>query len=243
MLDTCNHRLRYYSAAVMAFIAVGFVSLSVDVPVARLCLAKSVPEPINEILQLAEVFGHGVGVVAILLTVAILDPAKRWALPRLVLGSLGAGLMANVGKLLVARLRPHHADLVVDVRHTFLGWLPMGSGHSYEQGCPSSHTAAAVGLAIGLAWLYPRGRLWFAILATLVALQRVEAGAHFVSDALWGAAVGIAVGAAAVMLPSLGYLGNKLERWLQSPSQSAANSRSCAMASSISGTSAPRTRP
>ena len=196
----------------LALVALGFASLSIDLPVARWFEAGQA-KVADKLLQLSEVFGHGLGAVAILLTVAVLDPARRWALPRLVLASLGAGLVANGGKLLVARLRPHHAELARGAGETFLGWLPLGGGRSYEQGCPSAHTATAVGLAIGLAWLYPRGRWWFATLAGLVALQRVEAGAHFLSDAVWGSALGVAIGAAAVQLPSLGYLGNKLEAW------------------------------
>jgi membrane-associated phospholipid phosphatase len=235
-----------------ALVAWGVLALAIDMPVARWCLAGHAPDAVDTALQLSEVFGHGFGVVIILLTVAILDPAHRWTLPRLTLASLGAGVTANIGKLLVARTRPHHCDTVANVWETFLGWMPLGRGPSYEQGFPSSHTATAVGLAVGLAWLYPRGRWWFALLATLVALQRIEAGAHFVSDTLWGAAVGIAIGCIAIHLPSLGYLGNKLERWLGRPRaepglshspQLAARSRRCASASSISGTSAPRMRP
>ena len=194
----------------------GFVALAIDLPVARWCLAGNVPAGLKEVLQISETFGHGIGIVLILITIAVLDPARRWALPRLVMASLGAGLIANIGKLAVARIRPHHGVLPESVWATFHEWMPMVSGPSYEQSVPSSHTASAVGLAIGLGWLYPRGRWWFAILALLVALQRVEVGAHFLSDALWGSSVGFAVGTVTVQLRSLGYLGNKLERWLKS---------------------------
>lgn len=235
-------------AAILALL--GCLAVTVDLPVARWCLAGNVPDPLQKALQLSETFGHGFGVAVILLTVLVLDPPHRWALPRLTLASLGAGLLANVGKLLVARVRPHHFEMTGSVYQTFLGWLPMG-GPSYEQGFPSSHTATTAGLAVGLAWLYPRGRWWFAILASLVALQRIETGAHFLSDTLWGAAFGFGVSSIVIWLPSLGYLGNKLERWLRHLStandlhspQSAESSRKCAIASSISGTAAPRTRP
>src|SRR5687768_993398 len=93
-------------------VAFGFLALAIDLPVARWCLAGHVPDAIETALQLSEAFGHGFGVVAILLTVAILDPAHRWTLPRLTLASLGAGLTANVGKLFVARLPPDHCDAV-----------------------------------------------------------------------------------------------------------------------------------
>ncbi len=213
--------LRAYIWASLTLVALGFVSLAVDLPIARWCLADRVPKGIGKVLALSEVFGHGFGVAVILLAVVVLDPVRRWALPRLMLAACGAGLAANVVKLAVARLRPHHADLLGGVHGTFLGWLPMGAGHSYEQGCPSAHTATAVGLAVGLTWLYPRGGWLFAALVALVALQRIETGAHFVSDALWGGAIGFAVGALAVQLPSLGYLGNKLEAWGRASGSSA----------------------
>ena len=194
----------------------GLMALSVDLPVARWCLAGNVPSALKDVLQISEAFGHGIGVVLILITVAVLDPARRWAIPRLIMASLGAGLIANIGKLAIVRIRPHHGELPGDVWASFHEWMPMGFAHSYEEGFPSSHTAVGVGLAIGLASLYPRGRWWFAILATLVALQRVEVGAHYLSDACFGAAVGTAVGTLTMQLRSLGYLGNKLERWLAS---------------------------
>ena len=234
---------------VLALAALGFMALAIDMPVSRWCLADHLPSGTKKLLKLSEAFGHGFGVSVILLAVALLDSGRRWVLPRLAMASLGAGLVANVCKLFVGRLRPHHADLLQGIDATFLGWWPADAGHSYQQGCPSSHVATAVGLAVGLSWLYPKGRWLFGTLAALVALQRIEAGAHFVSDTFWGAAVGVAVSGIAIRLRSLGYLGNKLERWLAAPRgrlhspQSAANSRSCSMASSISGTATPRARP
>ena len=63
------------------------------------------------------------------------------------------------------------------------------------QSFPSAHTATAAGLAMGLAWLFPRGRWMFSALAALVACQRVVVGAHFPSDTMVGAAVGCVVAA------------------------------------------------
>ena len=54
---------------------------------------------------------------------------------------------------------------------------------------PSAHAATAVGLAIALGVLYPRGRWLFIAFAFLAGLQRIEAQAHFASDVLAGAAV------------------------------------------------------
>ena len=44
-------------------------------------------------------------------------------------------------------------------------------------------------LALALGWLYPKGKWLFLLLALLVACQRIECGAHYLSDVLCGAAV------------------------------------------------------
>ena len=77
------------------------------------------------------------------------------------------------------------------VAESFGRWFPLLGEGSAGQSFPSAHTATAVGLAIALSWLYPRGRWMFATLALLVACQRIESGYHFASDTIFGAAVGL----------------------------------------------------
>jgi membrane-associated phospholipid phosphatase len=86
------------------------------------------------------------------------------------------------------------------VSETFITLLPLWSEffasrdfRSSFQSCPSAHSAVAAGLAMTLALRYPSGRWWFAILAALAMLQRVDVGAHFPSDTLFGAALGSAI--------------------------------------------------
>jgi membrane-associated phospholipid phosphatase len=89
---------------------------------------------------------------------------------------------------------------------TFRGWLPLTSAGGAGQSFPSGHTAAAVGLALGLCWVYPKGRLLFPLLAMLVACERINDGAHFLSDTLCGAAVS--------SLVALGFLAaGPIARW------------------------------
>jgi membrane-associated phospholipid phosphatase len=200
---------------VVALVTIGAAATAVDLPVARWIADDRCPRVIHKLLDLAEVFGHGAGVTAILLSVAVLDPRRRWALPRLALASLGAGLTANIFKLLVARVRPHHFDLAGNVSETIIKWFPFSIGKSYEEGFPSSHTATAAGLAVGLTWLYPRGKWLFMLFAVLAAGQRIESMYHFLSDTICGAAIGVAVASWSTRTKSLGYLGNRVERWLR----------------------------
>jgi membrane-associated phospholipid phosphatase len=167
-----------------------FPALLVDVPLARWCLADHVPGDIERLLNAAEGFGHGLGVLLIIGVIHQLDPARRWTLPRLLAASLGAGMAANLVKMTIERARPHHFDFVGGALGSFGHWFPFASAGSGGQGFPSAHTATAVGFAAALMVLYPRGRIVFALLAAMVACQRMASGAHFLSDTLCGAAVG-----------------------------------------------------
>jgi membrane-associated phospholipid phosphatase len=174
----------------LVLLLAGWAALSIDLRIARWCLERNFPDPLSKWFSLSEVFAHGLGVVAILASIAILDPVRRIALPRLIIASLGAGMAANACKLVLARVRPHSFSFHGDVADTFSHWFPWASAGSELQGFPSAHMATAAGLAMGLAWLYPRGRLLFVLLAVSAGGQRVVSGDHFLSDVIWGAAVG-----------------------------------------------------
>jgi hypothetical protein len=176
----------------LAMLAAAVLVLPLDAPLAWWSPESSRIDALRHVLTAAEPFGDGVAMSFILAAVFLLDPLRRRMLPRVIAISLGAGLMANVVKLSMARMRPYHW-MVQGHQHvadSFVGWLPLGLNRGAEQSFPSAHTAAAVGLALALAWLYPRGRPLFAALAVMVGLQRIVVDAHFASDVLAGAAVG-----------------------------------------------------
>ncbi|MEX2113082.1 MAG: phosphatase PAP2 family protein [Pirellulales bacterium] len=168
----------------------GVASLAIDAPLARWIARGDCPAFLEKLCGLSETFAHGVGIAVIAVFIAVLDPVHRHVVPRVVAAALGSGLLANAFKLLIARTRPHHFDLQADALDSFAGWFPLLGNTSWEQGFPSSHAATAAGLAIALACLYPRGRWLFPLMAGLAGLQRVLAEAHFLSDVLWGSAVG-----------------------------------------------------
>jgi membrane-associated phospholipid phosphatase len=158
----------------------------------------SVPGEIRAIFRRAEVFGHAYGIAAIAITVYVLDPERRKSVPRLIANCLAAGLAADVFKVMFWRTRPRGFELLPKDDSTWVGsiwttdnwtWdiLFDSSRHSF----PSAHTATAVAMAITLSKLYPAGRNWFALLAALCAANRIDGGAHYVSDVCWGAALSI----------------------------------------------------
>jgi membrane-associated phospholipid phosphatase len=193
------------------FAVLAALAFFIDIPVAALCRDRCLGGEVGNLIRLSEVFAHGMGVGAIILTVAVLDPANRRRLHRLAGLSLGAGLVCDVFKLLIPRARPGHGELPETALATFLGWEPFaeaqGLGDMLDHGIqsfPSGHTTVAVGLAIGLMWLYPRGRGLFAFFALLAGSQRVVFGAHFPSDVLAAGALACIVAAACFTSRGLG---------------------------------------
>jgi membrane-associated phospholipid phosphatase len=203
--DSCSSGLRPWQLLLAAgvLLILAAAALLIDMPVARWLQEHPVGGELKRFIRLAEVFGWG-GTVAVLILVAWALDERGWRIAtRLAASSLGAGLAADVIKLVVARLRPNVADLAGSSLETFIGWLPLlhpaslnpALSRHAQQSFPSAHAATAAGLAIGLAAVYPRGRWLFVAFACLAGVQRLEAAAHYCSDVLAGAAIGCLVGA------------------------------------------------
>jgi membrane-associated phospholipid phosphatase len=166
-------------------------------------------------LSLAEYFGHAMGLLLIAPAIYLFDPARRWALTRLLGVALGAGGLAALVKLFIARTRPNAFSFQGDVLSTFGGWIPLLHHKAAYQSFPSAHTALAVGLAAVLIWLYPRGRWLFVTMVVAVATQRIMGGYHYLSDTFWGAAIGCALAAVAVSDTRLSRMFLRWEEALQ----------------------------
>ena len=186
--------------AILVLVTMGFVCLPFDLPIAHAMLRDATPGELRAIFRRAEVFGHGYGLAAIALTIFLLSPKNRSAIPRLILNCLAAGLSADVLKLMVWRTRPRTYELLASDVDTFLGTIWTTDGWTWAQlaessrhSFPSAHTATAVAMAVTLAKLFPAGRWWFATLTVLCAMNRIDGGAHYASDVFWGAALGFAV--------------------------------------------------
>lgn len=192
-----------YSAAVLCAVLT-LPAMLIDLPLARWPMDDRIPGDMHRIFAWSEVFAHGYGVAIIGLTVLVLDGSRRAQIPRLLASAYAAGLLANLAKLVVARVRPRYFAFDGNVIHTFLGFIPNVFGcHSHYQtgfqiqSFPSGHAATAVGLAAGLTRLYPRGGPLFFSFAFLAAWQRLDVQAHYLSDAVAAASIGF-LGAACV---------------------------------------------
>lgn len=180
--------------------ALGSLALTIDVPLSQRMVEGNWPQPlarlrgpIHHSLAAIEPFGQPAAVISVSLAVLLCGGPGRGVGWRILAGSIGAGLVADVLKITVARIRPRHFNFQGSVSDTFHSFLPGAAGSSHIQSWPSGHTAMAVGFCLALSTIFPRGRWLFALLAVLVALQRIESGSHYLSDTLFSAAIAYGV--------------------------------------------------
>jgi len=174
-----------------------------------------------KLVYLSEIFSHAWGVGLIALGIASLYASDAPKIPQLFCASLGAGLLANIGKLICARTRPHSFDLTASSWESFQGLFPWWNG-VYEnstnlaslQSFPSAHAATAAGLAWGLSRRYPQGRWYFVLLCMLALCQRLVVEAHYLSDVCWGAAIGVIWANFVFSNVKMGQRFVRLEVWL-----------------------------
>jgi membrane-associated phospholipid phosphatase len=194
----------------------GLSALAVDLPLSRAMVEGQTLRPLHYVLNSIEPFGQPPAVVVVSLAVLLCGGVRRGAGFRIVAGGLVPGLLVDLLKLCVARVRPRHvSDFHGAVFNTFNGVFPGTSAGSEMQSWPSGHTAVAVGFCLALSAIFPNGRWLFRVLAALVALQRIESGAHFLSDTLFAAAIAYAVFAVVFGRGPIGRWFDRVEsRWV-----------------------------
>lgn len=97
-----------------------------------------------------------------------------------------SGIATNIVKLLLGRARPKMWD-----EAGIFGLSPFSLDHDF-QGFPSGHATTLFALAAALGCVWPRWRTPLYALAALLAFSRVAVNAHYPSDLVAGAMVGIA---------------------------------------------------
>ncbi len=211
----------HYWLASAAFAVAALLALQFDGQVASYNNFGNFPGDARRILQLSEFFAHGFGVFVIAWGIWFLAAEKRAFIPRIVACAIWPGMVVQGIKHLVSRTRPGkmatelpESELLSDSGPASWNSVWNGFGDKlnsmYEtQSFPSGHTATAVGLAIGLSWVFPKGKYFFWALAALSASQRITSDAHWISDVLAGAAVGILCAGAVTQDWGVGrWLGN-----------------------------------
>jgi undecaprenyl-diphosphatase len=96
-----------------------------------------------------------------------------------------SGVMINLIKPLVGRLRP---KLLFEAG--LYGFDPFRIGYEYNS-FPSGHATTVFALAAALTLFFPRWRLPLFGFAVVVGLSRIIVGAHYLSDVMGGACIGV----------------------------------------------------
>ncbi|MDC3224468.1 phosphatase PAP2 family protein [Mariniblastus sp.] len=199
----------------------GFILLPYDFSFYGHQFEDSIPGDLTRVITLSEIFAHGFGVFLTAIAIWVLAASHRRAIPRVVICAIWPAISVHLLKLLFARRRPltylqadGNPKFPETVDSTWLGFLSDERVNfpTYAiQSFPSAHTATAWGLAIGLAWLFPRGRWLFFSLALLASIQRITSMSHWPSDVCWGAAIAFLMAGAVTQNWGIGHQLSKFE--------------------------------
>jgi membrane-associated phospholipid phosphatase len=120
---------------------------------------------------------------------AVMLAARLWSKAAIVLlAGIFSGLNAPL-KLIIGRIRPYHGVPPFQLHPFKFGLVNMEASFSF----PSGDASLAFAMAMSLSMTVPRLRpLWWT-LAVIVAIERVAENAHYPSDVVAGAALGVAV--------------------------------------------------
>ena len=196
-LPTWNYR---WLAIALSILGVIFMTaLWLDLTVSGERNGDAIPGDLRRIVNLSEIFAHGFGAALVLILVWQMLPNYRYRLRTLAAILFLPGLAAQGIKRLVSRRRPlsyqtegsSESGLPESITDSWAGFMPNGE-YIYES-FPSAHAAGAIAMAIGLSWLFPRGKVIFFTLAFLASFQRISSGAHWASDVIAGASLAVVV--------------------------------------------------
>jgi len=160
-------------------------------------------------LELLQQYGDLATLILAGVIIALLDRANRRYLWDLAVAAAFTSMVVVALKMLIGRPRPEFADPLyfigplgsypidakVGIRHAWEFWAGISSK---LWSMPSSHTAAAVVLSVFLTSLYPRIKPFAIAMPVVVGLCRVLFTAHYPSDVVVGAMVGLAAARPAI---------------------------------------------
>ena len=178
------------------FIAVPLLTL-VDVPITRFVLGHPLPHSVDETLDALAIYGQGTGTLAAIVAVAVLSRRRRWRVPRLATMAAGGGAVATVMKMFVLRPRPNELRIQSPNHDYAWAWSfdwtleHIAAFDASTRAFPSATVATAAALTVGFWVVVPKVR-WAALaLCVATIAQRLGHGAHFTSDVVGSAAIGL----------------------------------------------------
>jgi len=165
-----------------------FSYLYIDIPVASFFYET---KPLNGFFEIVTKFGAskwyliGFALFFVLFRYIfrLKEAANRFLY--LFLAVAGSGLIVDVLKFVFGRARPK-----LFFEQNIYGIKLLGTEHLYYS-LPSGHSATAFSLAIGAALFFPRFALALFGAAFLIAFSRIAISAHYLSDTVAGAYIGV----------------------------------------------------
>jgi len=199
LVDTparCRSRSKFVIAA---FIAAFFLSLFLDIPLSTWAHTSGLAPWLKFHVNVARAIRFP-GRFYYSLVVCAWMLAQRWlagirfkpaifAKPLIVfIAAILSGLNAPL-KILIGRIRPYHGVPPFELHPFKFGLMSAEASFSF----PSGDASLAFAMAMSLSLTIPRLRpLWW-MLAVIVGLERIAENAHYPSDVVAGAALGVGV--------------------------------------------------
>ena len=195
------NRSRFKPLVLLAWLAALVVAAMLDANVAGFVRSSGVEAFMNSHKALRHVLKvPGEYWFTIVVMLAFLFHRRRWRASVLVLLGTTLSGVNGLTKWMVGRIRPFKlfddndvARLAPFDLHPFIGGLHGLFGGVKNLCFPSGHAALAFATAAALAMLWPKSRWrWgFYAVAAVVAAERVLENAHWLSDTVAGAALGV----------------------------------------------------
>lgn len=187
-VETTNARIAISFVAVIVFSVIGY--FQIDIPAAIFFKGRDIR--ILDLFEWISVLGEStwylLGAFVLFLYFKIVHPRPFYANRALfVFASVAvSGVVTLLIKLIFGRFRP--VMFFTESLYGFNFFNPSEDMNSF----PSGHAATALSLVFALSLLFPRYRFPLFCFGLLVAVSRTVTTAHFLSDTVAGAWVGIA---------------------------------------------------
>jgi membrane-associated phospholipid phosphatase len=190
---------RVFIAIAVAIIAIAIAALfdRSTASFARNSGAESYLESHKHVQKTLKAPGEFYFTIVVAIVVALVHPLKWKAGAFVLIATIVSGLNGLI-KWIAGRTRPFHLlDKQGTARLAPFDLTPFRGGFhglfvSKNLCFPSGHAALAFATAEALAMLYPRARWGFYAVAAVVGAERIFENAHYFSDVVAGAALGIA---------------------------------------------------
>ncbi len=221
-----RYRWMFFGAVLCGLLAL--LVADFDIALLQFLNPDMLPGDASRILKLSEFFAHGMCVAVVVWATWVMAPEYRRHLLRLLMCVIWPPLIVHAVKTIVVRRRPtSYLDQLLVPSYpdtsaeTWEGLMLQGEFNLVyqSQSFPSAHTAAVVGLAIGMCWLFPKGKYLYVFLACLASLQRVVFLAHWPSDVLASVAIAVLISGGLVQNWGLGYLMGRFEQEESRPNE------------------------